>query len=1093
MSLRKEELERVDNHWAVLAVGEQERDRSLEVADARLVARAVGRQMRLAFEERASDEDLLRRLAMAYEMAAIEGLTAFFSLSTSDDDLRRQCVAGAWRTFELKRLLDAPQANEERIFHVLHLSALAYCGDRWSDIRRWYVENPGCIVELSTADQPWHNRLLFRLFDCWVRLFRKKGWDDLDRIREIIAGLREDQREYERSSFDSGSNAQDRAMALRLIAFYNWAKASELLAKYVLQGEPRGINALLDKHFEAAADAATAAGDAQLEILMRWLHATARQMVAGSLWWVAHSINSRVTRFVASTTKHQGMFELLPPQKAALQEQGLLDQAATAVVIDLPTSGGKTLLAQFRILQALNQFAQEGGWVAYVVPTRALSSQITRRLRRDFTPIGVRVEQLTGAVEIDAIEEELLATDAQGEERTFDVLVATPGKLQLVIRNKKVRRPLALIVLDEAHNIESESRGMRIELLLATVKQESTQANFLLLMPFVEKAEALSRWLANDVGGGRSISLGTSVWKPNERIVGMFRAGADDSVRAGWKLQYQTLVTTPKTIHLAGIHHVGGIKPLDVAKSEVIKANGDQQGFALQAAAMASVFSARGTSIAVGGTIPSTWTMARAAAKKLPVIDSPSERVLLVQNFLKAEISPDFELIGMLDHGVAVHHAGLSDEVRALVEWLAEEGDIRVLCATTTIAQGINFPVSSVFLTTTQYKLRKFPFRVDMPPRDFWNLAGRAGRMGQDSVGVVGIAEANRPEVIIEYVKKATGELVSRLVTVVAELDAASSPDELVAVIQQQQWEDFRCYVTHLVHEIGNLDKVLSSAELSLRNTFGYRVLQESSEGRTRAQKLLEATRQYARRISANPGQVAMADMTGFSFEGVGRALGGINALENKLSVDDFSADRLFGDSGGMADFYGIMLRIPQLARNLDELTTSGTDHRQLANITKDWVDGRSIQEIASAYFRSGEGNTSGITEACRAIYRNLVNNGTWGLSALSRLSGINFESLSTEEKRKIDLLPAMIYHGVKTEEGVLMRMNGVPRSIAERMGESYQESASSGSEGSGMQKVRQFLASTEISTWNRACPTNAPLSGQEYRYIWKVISGDER
>lgn len=116
-----------------------------------------------------------------------------------------------------------------------------------------------------------------------MRLFRKKGWDDLDRVREIIAGLREDQREHERASLDSGSNTQDRAMALRLIAFYHWAKATELLAKYVLQGEPRGINALLDKHFEAALDAAMAGGEAQLEVLVRWLHATARQMVSGSL------------------------------------------------------------------------------------------------------------------------------------------------------------------------------------------------------------------------------------------------------------------------------------------------------------------------------------------------------------------------------------------------------------------------------------------------------------------------------------------------------------------------------------------------------------------------------------------------------------------------------------------------------------------------------------------------------------------------------------------------------------------------------------------------------------------------------------------
>lgn len=62
------------------------------------------------------------------------------------------------------------------------------------------------------------------------------------------------------------------------------------------------------------------------------------------------------------------MFELLPPQRVALQEQGLLDQASRAVIVELPTSGGKTTLAQFRMLQALNQFDAEKRWVAYVAP-----------------------------------------------------------------------------------------------------------------------------------------------------------------------------------------------------------------------------------------------------------------------------------------------------------------------------------------------------------------------------------------------------------------------------------------------------------------------------------------------------------------------------------------------------------------------------------------------------------------------------------------------------------------------------------------------------------------------------------------------------
>ncbi len=42
--------------------------------------------------------------------------------------------------------------------------------------------------------------------------------------------------------------------------------------------------------------------------------------------------------------------------------------------------------------------------------------------------------------------------------------------------------------------------------------------------------------------------------------------------------------------------------------------------------------------------------------------------------------------------------------------------------------------------------------------------------------------------------------------------------------------------------------------------------------------------------------------------------------------------------------------------------------------------------------------------------------------------------------KRWLNILPAIIYHGVRTEEAVLMRVNSVPRSIAEPMGEQYKQ-----------------------------------------------------
>jgi len=140
--------------------------------------------------------------------------------------------------------------------------------------------------------------------------------------------------------------------------------------------------------------------------------------------------------------------------------------------------------------------------------------------------------------------------------------VATPEKMQLVLRNHKIDRPLSLLVMDEAHNIENENRGLRIELLLATVKQHyQAQANFLLLMPYVENAKTLSRWLAHDRNAGLSISLSTSPWQPNERIIGLVKKQKEEK-RGDWTIDYQTLLTSPKTIHLKGQHKIGEVKPI---------------------------------------------------------------------------------------------------------------------------------------------------------------------------------------------------------------------------------------------------------------------------------------------------------------------------------------------------------------------------------------------------------------------------------------------------------------------------------------------------------------------------------------------------
>lgn len=1081
MTILRSAIVAVNEHWAVAALGWDVRTRAFEVANARLVRKAMGKQVTLEFDDRQGDIDLLGRTALAYEVAAVEGLYALL-YPTSDEqnrNMREQAQAAAHQCYQLRQVLPIPVETEKYIFHVLHLGGMAYCADRWTDFRRWIREEREHVSIPSVAEVTWDKRLLFRLYDCWIRLLRKNSWDDLDATREIIAGLRGDQKEFEKRLLASEPEAQQ-AIAFRLLALYHLAKASELLAVYMLQGERATISAELDQHFDAARKGAVAAQDPAFDVLLSWLHVTARRMVAGSVWWVARAVNSRVTRFVSNSTRAQALFELLPPQRAALQEQGLLDQASRGIVVDLPTSGGKTVLAEFRILQALNQFDADKGWVAYVAPTRALVSQITRRLRRDFGPIGINVEQLSSAVEIDSFEQTIFSND---EATRFHVLVATPEKLQLVIRSKAINRPLALVVMDEAHNIEDEDRGLRIELLLASIKRESPTANFLLLMPNVPNASELATWLAPEAG--KTISFGSSVWQPNERIVGIFNSEKQDNGGPrDWSLRLETISTTPKALAMKGVHRVGKSAPLDLPFSQA-------KGLSTQAAGMAKVFSSRGTSIAVARTIPHAWEMARKTSAALDEFDPVPSEVSLVQRFLETEISPDFELIAMLQRGVGVHHAGLSEESRALIEWLAEIGVLRVLCATTTIAQGLNFPVSSVFLATLQLPIQGSKL---MSSRSFWNLAGRAGRIGQDSVGVVGIAGGDDPNKIKQYISAATGDLVSRLVYMLDQLEAAGRLASLTSVIQQDQWADFRIYIAHLVNEKQNIDLVLAEAESLLRSTFGYGTLQARSDTK-KTSALLEATKQYARAVAAHMENVVLADATGFSPEGVRTALLNLADLETKLSADQWQPSSMFGPGSPLPALIGVMMKIPEVRGPLQELGSHGTDRTRVAEIASAWVNGESVESIAKKYFSGDEKSpiplTNALTEACKGIYRALAYAGTWGISALSKMptSGIDFENLSEEERRLINMLPAMLYHGVKTEDAVLMRMNSVPRSIAESIGKAFHDSVGALDPAS----ARLFLRNMTDADWAAARPANAAMSGADYRSIWSTLSGERQ
>ncbi|WP_189132892.1 DEAD/DEAH box helicase [Wenjunlia tyrosinilytica] len=99
-------------------------------------------------------------------------------------------------------------------------------------------------------------------------------------------------------------------------------------------------------------------------------------------------------------------------------------------------------------------------------------------------------------------------------------------------------------------------------------------------------------------------------------------------------------------------------------------------------------------------------------------------------------------------HGIGVHHAGMLPKYRRLVERLAQAGLLKVICGTDTLGVGVNVPIRTVLFTALS-KYDGNRVRV-LRAREFHQIAGRAGRAGFDTAGLV-VAQA--PEHVIENEK----------------------------------------------------------------------------------------------------------------------------------------------------------------------------------------------------------------------------------------------------------------------------------------------------------------------------------------------------
>ena len=101
------------------------------------------------------------------------------------------------------------------------------------------------------------------------------------------------------------------------------------------------------------------------------------------------------------------------------------------------------------------------------------------------------------------------------------------------------------------------------------------------------------------------------------------------------------------------------------------------------------------------------------------------EVVKLIQEYLHK----DYYLIDCLKKGVAFHFGKLPQRIRERIESLYEQRVIDYIFCTSTLLEGVNLPAQNIFILNNKIGLKKF---TDI---DFWNLAGRAGRLSKELSG----------------------------------------------------------------------------------------------------------------------------------------------------------------------------------------------------------------------------------------------------------------------------------------------------------------------------------------------------------------------
>lgn len=402
-----------------------------------------------------------------------------------------------------------------------------------------------------------------------------------------------------------------------------------------------------------------------------------------------------------------------------------------------------------------------------------------------------------------------------------------------------------------------------------------------------------------------------------------------------------------------------------------------------------------------------------------------TEEIALVRKYIDDEIGKETTLTKYLSKGIAIHHAGLSDEAKLLIEYLIREKQIKYVCATTTIAEGVNFPVSSVFFDD----YRKGD--TVLSSNDFWNIAGRAGRTLVDNFGkiIMPFHTSKSEDVFKGIIQRSSDELASVLAELFINENSVrsylSKENGIYDLIRE--YSSFSPLFQYFVHLLTTGQNTYAmEVEDLFKDSLQYYLL-ETEEQKERFVQLCKSIYQSIElKYSGTLGALQFADKTGFSVPSVLKIMREKSQNDIIANLAGWQPNVMFNkcDNSNLTEKIKVIATLKE--------TNLGTDSKEapfspelIAKMVTAWVKGDKLNSISLIHpnyktLKDDERMTEFMKKMNDIRFKT-----SWGLSALEGIVKGNQDEIQDS------YIPSLVYYGVDSEKPLALRMLGIPRSLS--------------------------------------------------------------